>query len=76
MEYVARQAPLSIGIHQARILEWAAMLSSRGSSRPRDGTRVSYITCFGKQVLYHEHHLGSHHLRRQMTNALTVVVQS
>jgi len=29
---------------QARILEWAAILFSRGSSRPRDWTRVSCIT--------------------------------
>ena len=29
---VAHQAPLSIGILQARILEWVAMPSSRGSS--------------------------------------------
>ena len=33
---VAPQAPLSMGILQARILEWVAMLSSRGSSQPRD----------------------------------------
>ena len=32
-----------LGILQARILEWVAMLSSRGSSRPRDWTRVSCI---------------------------------
>ena len=38
---VARQAPLSMGILQARILEWVAMLSSRGSSQPRDQTQVS-----------------------------------
>ena len=31
------------GILQARILEWVAMPSSRGSSRPRDGTQVSCI---------------------------------
>ena len=31
------------GILQARILEWVAMPFSRGSSQPRDGTRVSYI---------------------------------
>ena len=31
------------GILQARILEWVAMLSSRGSSRPRDWTQVSHI---------------------------------
>ena len=35
---VARQAPLSRGILQARILEWVAMSSSRGSSQPRDQT--------------------------------------
>ena len=29
------------GILQARILEWVAMPSSRGSSRPRDGTLIS-----------------------------------
>ena len=29
------------GILQAKILEWTAMPSSRGSSRPRDGTQVS-----------------------------------
>ena len=33
------------GVLQARILEWVAMSSSRGSSRPRDGTGVSYVSC-------------------------------
>ena len=40
---LAHQALLSMGILQARILEWAAMHSSRGSSQPRDGTQVSCI---------------------------------
>ena len=40
---VARQAPLSMGMLQARILEWVAMPSSRGSSQPRDWTQVSCI---------------------------------
>ena len=31
------------GILQARILEWIAVLFSRGSSQPRDQTQVSYI---------------------------------
>ena len=31
------------GIVQARILEWVAMASSRGSSPPRDGTCVSCL---------------------------------
>ena len=47
------------GILQARILDWAAILSSRGSSRPRDQAQVSYISCVGRRVLYHECHLGS-----------------
>ena len=33
------------GILQARILEWVAMPSSRGSSQPRDQTHVSCIEC-------------------------------
>ena len=45
-------------ILQAGILEWVALLSSRGSSRPRDRNFVSYISCTGRQVLYHWHHLG------------------
>ena len=41
------------GILQARTLEWVAMSSSRGSFRPRDPTCISYISCTGRQVLYH-----------------------
>ena len=37
------QAPLSKEILQARILEWIAMPSSRGSSQPRGQTQVSRI---------------------------------
>ena len=40
---VAHQAPLPVGILQARTLEWAAMLSSRGSSQHRDQIQVSRI---------------------------------
>ena len=32
------------GILQAKILKWVAMSFSRGSSRPRDQTRISYIS--------------------------------
>ena len=41
------------GILQARILEWVAVSSSRGFSRPRDGTQVS---CNGRDSfrLYHQ----------------------
>ena len=41
---IAHQAPLFMGILQARILEWMAMLCSRGSSWPRNWTGVSCIT--------------------------------
>ena len=47
------------GILQARITGVGAMPSSRGSSQPRERTCVSYISCIGRQVLYHSHHLGS-----------------
>ena len=42
---VARQAPLFMGILQARILEWVAISSSKGSSWLRDQTQVSHIAC-------------------------------
>jgi len=37
------------GISQARILEWVAIFFSRGSSRPRAWTHVSWIR---RQILY------------------------
>ena len=36
------------GILQARILEWVAMPSSRGSSWPRDRNWVSSVSCIGR----------------------------
>ena len=50
---VARQAPLSMVIIQARILKWVAVASFRGFSQPRDWTHVSYFSCIGRQILYH-----------------------
>ena len=41
------------GILQARVLEWVAISFSRGSSQPRDQTRVSCVSCIGRQILYH-----------------------
>ena len=41
------------GIFQTRILEWVAMPSSMGSSRPKDWTHVSWISCVGRQILCH-----------------------
>ena len=40
---VAHQVPLSIGILQARILEWAAMPSYRGSSQPRSALQTDSL---------------------------------
>ena len=40
---IAHQAPLILGILQAKILEWVVMPSSRGSSQPRSQTQVSHI---------------------------------
>ena len=45
------------GILQARILEWVAMPSPRGSSWIKDWTYISYTSCAGRQVLYHYRHL-------------------
>ena len=42
------------GILQARILEWVAISSSRGFSRPRNGTQVS---CIGGDS-FHQNHQG------------------
>ena len=47
------------GILQARILEWVLMPSSNGSSQPGNQTRVSYVSCTGRRVLYHLHPLQS-----------------
>ena len=41
------------GILQARILEWVALPSCRGSSWPSDWTCISYVSCICKQVLYY-----------------------
>ena len=45
---VACQAPLSMGLLQATVLEWIAISFSRGSCQPRDRTQVSHILdrCF------------------------------
>ena len=52
-------------ILQAGMLEWVA-IPSPGElpdrpppPAPRDGTHISYMSCIGRWVLYHLHHLGS-----------------
>ena len=45
------------GIFQARVLQWVAISSSRGSSWPRDRTCVSCISWIGRWILYQLCHL-------------------
>ena len=40
-------------IFRARILEWVAISSFRGSSRLRDGTHVSCVSCIGRWILHY-----------------------
>ena len=48
-------------ISQAKILilEQIAIFYSKGSSWPRDQTHDSHISCTGREILYHQHHLGN-----------------
>ena len=39
-------------ILQARTLEWVAMPSSKGSSRPRDWIRIPYVSCIGRRLFF------------------------
>jgi len=49
------------GTFQARILEWVAISSSKGSSWPSDWTLFSCFSCIGRWILYLPplSHLGS-----------------
>ena len=47
------------GIFQARMLEWVAVPFSRSLSQHRDRTHVSWVSCIGRQILYHSCCLGS-----------------
>ena len=58
--YIARQAPLSMGLsRQEHWSRFPCPSSSGGSSWPRDQTLIYYVSCIGRQILYHERHLGS-----------------
>ena len=63
---VACQVPLSMGF--SRQVYLSGLLCPPGHlSQPSDQTHVSYISCIGRWVLYHEFHLGS--LRAKMATA-------
>ena len=55
--FLTLQTPLSLGILQARILEWVATPSSRWPSWRRDRTDQRLLHC--RQILYHLSHQGS-----------------
>ena len=46
------------GMIPARILEWVAIASIRGSSQPRDQTHVSSNSCVSRQILDQLNHQG------------------
>ena len=81
---IAYQSGNPHGILQARILEWVAISFSRGSSRPRDQTRVSCVSCTGRQDSFtteppgkpvgHNTHKYILHLCKYMPGSLTVPV--
>ena len=51
--HVACQAPLSMEFSRPEYWSGLPCNSSRGSSRPRDGTHVSCNPCIGRRILYH-----------------------
>ena len=56
-------------IFQARILEWVAIFSSRGSFWPRDPACISCISCIGRRILYQLCHLESPGVTIQPSNS-------
>ena len=51
---IAHRAPLSMGILQARILEWVAFPLLGDLPNPGiEPASLSYMSCTDKQVLYH-----------------------
>ena len=59
MDYSPPGSSLFVGFSRQEYWRWVATPSSRGSSQPRDWTHISYVSCTGRRVLYHQHHLGS-----------------
>ena len=55
------------GILQARILEWVAIPFSRGSSRPMDWTRVSWIAGMLFSIWASREPIGRHSLNQCIT---------
>ena len=81
---IAYQSGNPHGILQAKILEWVVISFSRGSSRPRDQTRVSCVSCTGRQDSFtteppgkpvcHNIHKYILHLCKYMPDSLAVPI--
>ena len=56
------------GIFQARILEWVAISSSRGSSQPRNQTQILHC----RQILYHVRYPGKNQIPYDYTVEVTI----
>ena len=50
---IAHQAPLSMEIFQARILEWIVISYSRRSSLPRHQAHVSCVSSISRLIFHH-----------------------
>ena len=59
LQTAAHQALLSVGFSRQEYWGGLPFSSSRGSFQPKGWTHVSYVSCTGQWVLYHQHHLGS-----------------
>ena len=57
------------GIFQAEIREWVAVFYSRGSSQPRDRTRIFCVSCIGRQLCYRWATWEAHHLHDSDSNS-------
>ena len=47
-----------LGIFRAKNTGEGCIFYSRGSARPMDWICVSWVSCIGRRILYHYHHLG------------------
>ena len=61
-------------ISQARMLEWVAVSSSRGSSRPRDRTHVPYVSCIASGFFTREPLSKPKHSIVLLSKALKLVI--
>ena len=69
----ARQAPVSTGFSRQEY--WSGLPCPPPGGLPRDHTRVSDVSCAGRQVLYHKHHLGSPHESGALMNRISALIK-